>query len=604
MKEIAKKKSALELSLGTKPVASGFGKLREPNTFLFVIACAFLFAGVFCLWQSWLMFRTYSGNTQIETVSQWEVEALGRFASETRTRISAAVNNDAVTAPLQQGGDGAIDAATNALQKLLPDLAGADFYKPDLSDVLTVDFAKFGYAKAAMLIRAHELNLGAPLQSHLKAAKQRVLVFALPAMREKNAVAFAYVELPFEPMLKIFRQPGVSNARIDLRQGDGRGDLLLDSIGSVDSPSSLNDLGIAIGTSVFRIGAEPQPLPIFIPGSVWVALPLAIVLLLAGLFFLHARNVGFKTAIALFSRRAAPDAASQTTLAESIAQAPKAAMPVAARTKPALIAPVEVELDASIFRAYDIRGVVGKTLTPGVARQIGRAIGSEARDRGLNEIAVARDGRLSGPELSSALIEGLQSTGCTVIDIGAAPTPVLYFATYHLNVGSGVMVTGSHNPPDYNGFKIVLGGETLAEAAIKNLYTRIKENRFTEGSGALQKMDVTRDYIERITGDVMIEHKLKVVVDCGNGIAGGGRAGGSRRRRLRSVADVLRCRRHLPESSSRSVGSAKSARPDHVGKTDERGSGACLRWRRRSSRCRHRVRRSDLSGSLVDAVRA
>ncbi|MEP6484656.1 MAG: phosphomannomutase/phosphoglucomutase [Rudaea sp.] len=520
MKEIAKKKSALELSQGGAPVLSGFGKLRQPHTALFVVACVLLIAGIFCLWQSWLKFRIYSGTGQIETVSQWEVQALGTFVAETRKRISTAVNDDTVTAPLQQGGEGAIDAATNALQKLLPDLVSADFYKADLSDVLKVDFAEFGYAKAAMLVRAHELNLGAPLQSHRKANKQRVLAFALPAVRAKDAVAFAYVELPFEPMLKIFRQPQVSNVRLDLRQGDGRGDLVLDSIGAVDSPNSLNDAGLPIGSSVFRIGAEAQPFPIFIPGNVWVTFPAAIVLLLAGVFFLHARRVGLKSALVTFSRRPAPTGMSDTTLAESMAQAPKTAMPVAAKTKPALIAPIEVDLDASIFRAYDIRGVLGKTLTQGVARQIGRAIGSEARDRGLNEIAVARDGRLSGPDLSAALIEGLQSTGCTVIDIGAAPTPVLYFATYHLNIGSGVMVTGSHNPPDYNGFKIVLGGETLAEAAIKNLYTRIKENRFTEGSGALQKMDVTRDYIERITGDVMIEHKLKVVVDCGNGIAG------------------------------------------------------------------------------------
>src|SRR6185312_1644075 len=144
----------------------------------------------------------------------------------------------------------------------------------------------------------------------------------------------------------------------------------------------------------------------------------------------------------------------------------------------------------------------------GVARQIGRAIGSEAQHRGLKEIAVARDGRLSGPDLAGALMEGLRAAGCDVIDIGAAPTPVLYFATYHLNIGSGVMVTGSHNPPEYNGFKIVLGGETLAENAIQALYARISESRFATGSGGLQTMDVSRDYIERITGDVMIEHKL------------------------------------------------------------------------------------------------
>jgi phosphomannomutase/phosphoglucomutase len=133
---------------------------------------------------------------------------------------------------------------------------------------------------------------------------------------------------------------------------------------------------------------------------------------------------------------------------------------------------------------------------------------------------VARDGRLSGPELAASLIEGLRAAGCDVIDIGAVPTPVLYFATYHLNIGSGVMVTGSHNPPDYNGFKIVLGGETLAEGAIQDLYARISESRLTSGNGGLQRMDITREYIERITGDVQVEHKMKVVVDCGNGIAG------------------------------------------------------------------------------------
>jgi phosphomannomutase/phosphoglucomutase len=108
-----------------------------------------------------------------------------------------------------------------------------------------------------------------------------------------------------------------------------------------------------------------------------------------------------------------------------------------------------------------------------------------------------------------------------VIDIGAVPTPVVYFGCYHLNTGSGISVTGSHNPPDYNGFKIVLGGETLSEDAIQNLYARISESKFESGSGGLQSMNVQHEYLERIAGDVQVERKLKVVVDCGNGIAGG-----------------------------------------------------------------------------------
>ena len=520
MTESPKKKlSALELSQAPRSGATGLQKLLDPSTLLFVIGIGLLIAGVFCAWQSWMMFRELSGASQIERFGQWEVQAIGKFASETRARISTAVNSADVTAALQQGNP---DAAKQALKVGLPTLVDADFYKPDLSDVLSGDFATFGYAKASMLVRAHELNLGAPLQSHLKSNKQRVLAFALPAFRDKQAIAFAYVELPFEPLLEVFRQPSVSNARIDLRQGDGRGDLILDSIGDTGTSSSLNDIGAPVAASVFRIGSMPAEFPIFLPDNLWVALPLAIVLIVVGGFFLYARNIGWSAAIGRLTRAKAPQAESDTTLAQAIAQTPKPTVAqIALKTKPAAIAaPVEVDVDASIFRAYDIRGVLGKTLTPGVARQIGRAIGSEARRRELHEIVVGRDGRLSGPELSAALIEGLRSTGCNVIDIGAVPTPVLYFATYHLNAGSGISVTGSHNPPDYNGFKIVLGGETLAESAITDLYNRIRENRFVEGSGTLQKMDVAHDYVDRITGDVSVEHKLKVVVDCGNGIPG------------------------------------------------------------------------------------
>ncbi|MCW5569323.1 MAG: phosphomannomutase/phosphoglucomutase, partial [Dokdonella sp.] len=179
-----------------------------------------------------------------------------------------------------------------------------------------------------------------------------------------------------------------------------------------------------------------------------------------------------------------------------------------------------VSVDRSIFRAYDIRGVVGQTLSTGGARQIGRAIGSEARQRGLREIVVGRDGRLSGPDLSAALIDGLRSTGCDVIDIGLAPTPVTYFAAYQLQTGSCVSVTGSHNPPDYNGFKIVLGGETLSEGAIQDLHARIVEGRFASGSGGVQVMDIGNDYVSRISDDIQVERPLKVVVDCGNGVAG------------------------------------------------------------------------------------
>jgi phosphomannomutase/phosphoglucomutase len=173
-----------------------------------------------------------------------------------------------------------------------------------------------------------------------------------------------------------------------------------------------------------------------------------------------------------------------------------------------------------IFKAYDIRGIVGRSLTNEAAHSIGQALGSEARERGLKTIVVGRDGRLSGPELVAALSSGITDAGVDVIDIGCVPTPVTYFAAHHLNVGSCVSVTGSHNPPDYNGFKMVLGGETLFAERIQDLRRRIEEGRFTHGKGSLRHENVDKAYLDRIVGDVKVSRPMKIVVDCGNGVAG------------------------------------------------------------------------------------
>ncbi|NYS60644.1 phosphomannomutase/phosphoglucomutase [Vreelandella salicampi] len=182
---------------------------------------------------------------------------------------------------------------------------------------------------------------------------------------------------------------------------------------------------------------------------------------------------------------------------------------------------VTTTLPASIFRAYDIRGIVDDTLTETGVEQIGRAIGSEAAARGETTVVVARDGRLSGERLQAALTRGLTAAGQNVINVGMVPTPVLYFATHVLDgTASGVMVTGSHNPPDYNGFKIVLGGETLSGEAITALYQRIQDNDLTSGEGTVSEEDVRDAYLDRITGDIDVSRPLKAVVDCGNGVAG------------------------------------------------------------------------------------
>jgi phosphomannomutase/phosphoglucomutase len=177
-------------------------------------------------------------------------------------------------------------------------------------------------------------------------------------------------------------------------------------------------------------------------------------------------------------------------------------------------------ISETIFRAYDIRGVVDETITPEVISLLGRAIGSAAQEQGEQSIITARDGRLSGPVLIEALHRGLQASGCNVIHIGQVPSPVLYFATRTLSTHSGVMLTASHNPANYNGLKIVLAGKSLSEETIAALYTRIKKEVFNSGKGGYKEIDILEDYLNRITDDVKLKRTLRVVVDCGSGIAG------------------------------------------------------------------------------------
>jgi phosphomannomutase/phosphoglucomutase len=180
-----------------------------------------------------------------------------------------------------------------------------------------------------------------------------------------------------------------------------------------------------------------------------------------------------------------------------------------------------MEIPASIFREYDIRGVVGRDLTPARVEAIGRAIGSEARAQGLSRLAVARDGRLSGPELVQALRNGLRATGCAVLDVGMVPTPTLYFAIHHLHADGGVMLTGSHNPPNYNGFKMVLGGRTLHGAAIQQIHERIRADDFWVGPvGDVENDEILPAYVQRIVGDVHLARRLRIGMDCGSGVTG------------------------------------------------------------------------------------
>ncbi len=179
-----------------------------------------------------------------------------------------------------------------------------------------------------------------------------------------------------------------------------------------------------------------------------------------------------------------------------------------------------VAFPKEIFKAYDIRGIVGKTLTPEIVEMIGHAIGSEAIARQQSTIVIGRDGRLSGPVLAEALARGIQKSGVDVIDVGEVATPMLYFATHQLQTHSGVMVTGSHNPPDYNGLKMVLGGETLAGETIQDLRERLEKGELSNGNGSYRQHDIADTYIHRITSDIKLARPMNIVIDCGNGVPG------------------------------------------------------------------------------------
>lgn len=183
-----------------------------------------------------------------------------------------------------------------------------------------------------------------------------------------------------------------------------------------------------------------------------------------------------------------------------------------------------MELSPSIFKAYDIRGVVDKTLDPSIAKLIGQSFGSAMRDKGETVCVVGRDGRLSGPSLMAGLTEGLLSVGINVIDLGVVATPMVYFGTNISIQGqqakSGIMITGSHNPPDYNGFKMVLGGSAIYGEQIQALRERIVAKNFSSGQGTRSEHNIFPEYLQRIVGDVKLKRKIKIAVDCGNGVGG------------------------------------------------------------------------------------
>jgi phosphomannomutase/phosphoglucomutase len=469
-----------------------------------------LLVGLFCAWQTWLIADEGHAIQQVHQAQDQTVKVMADEIGRQRGAIEKVL---AAVEPATLMSDPAQSAA--ALRKQLPQAIKLELYSGDLAEVLRANYREFGYAKAAQLMAAQSAE-GVPLaQSVSYGGGDRRLSLVIPLGPPQQAQAWAWVELPFAPLRQRFESISAAGGRLDLRQGDEHGSVQLLSHGAASATAEAAAKPIA--GSVFSVGAG-------LPGA-FIVLPRSS--LLSGLLALLGLGGG---AYLLWLRlRLREPASFESEEPEEIplpVEIKKAPAPTRAAATPAPIsaapaAASRVNVDPSIFRAYDVRGVVGKTLNKEVARALGQSIGTLMGEKGLREIVVGRDGRLSGPELAGALADGLRAAGIDVIDVGAVPTPVVYYAAYRFNTGCGVAVTGSHNPPDYNGFKIVVGGETLSEGAIQDLYQRIASGALTsDGNGSLRQVDVAPDYIEKIVSDVLAERRLKIVVDCGNGIPG------------------------------------------------------------------------------------
>ncbi len=470
-------------------------------------ATVLLALGLLCAWQTWLIAGQAGAVARVHAAQDTVVRALADEIAIQRGKVEKVLAGVDPVSALQDR----VKVAAH-VQQLLPQVRQVEFYSGDLSEVLHADYRQFGYAKAAQLMSAQTEGGASLAQIVSNGRGKRRLSLVVPLRSAQKVAAWAWVELSFAPLRQRFEAISPAAGRLDLQQGDRQGDMRLLSHGAPSAQAEAP--GKPVPGSVFTVAAALPVAFIVLPRS----LPLGVLLSLLGLggggLLLWWRQ--------RMHRRPVAEPVEDTVLPVKIEKTPAPVRHVPVATAPS--APPtssEFSVDPSIFRAYDVRGVVGKTLNKDVARALGQSIGMLMNEKGLREIVVGRDGRLSGPELAGALADGLRASGIDVIDVGAVPTPVIYYAAYHFDTGCGVAVTGSHNPPDYNGFKIVVGGETLSEGAIQDLYRRIANGELrSDGAGALREVDIAAEYVEKIASDVLAERSLKVVVDCGNGIPG------------------------------------------------------------------------------------
>lgn len=466
--------------------------------------------GLWCLIAGAFHQRGESRQHALEFARDDVVVAVRRTLNEQRQKLGTRLASHEFTTALA-AGDRA--AAVAALKKDWGDVGRTEIWPSGLES-LYAGLPTSGFGTLAVAEDA--LTTGKVSVRIVQSGGKHHLALAAPIKAETEMVA--YVELPMARLESGVESPALpDDAYLALRQGQRsvieRGDRKLNDSAEV--------LSVLVPDSGLRVSAAVPDMmgaPFGLDGLASIALGVVLLLIASALWFvLRPRLRALGGVGEVEAGPTLSDLQQELPVAEVV---PK--VKVRERDTPKQNARIPVVIDHRIFRAYDIRGVIGMSLDAGVAELIGQAIGSVMAAQGLESIVVGRDGRLSGPDLAQGLIMGLRKAGRNVIDIGMAPTPVVYFGCYHLRTGCGVAITGSHNPPDYNGFKIVVGGETLSGDAIKDLHARIAEDRLLEADtqGTLDERDIGEDYVQRIAGDIQISQRLKVVVDAGNGVAG------------------------------------------------------------------------------------
>ncbi len=493
-------------------IGKGKGVAASGRTGPLLAVLLLLLAGWFG-WSAAQQWRQTHTGTQLEQARDTAVQGLQQALDGQVQQFARQLQAPRVQQALQAGDT---TAAATALRESWTGVEDVQVWNGTL-DTAYADPPAFGYARLALLEAA--LGAEAPVARVVRAKEGARFGLAARVPLGPEDAAVVYVQQPLMQLtgpLDAVQAP--ASGYLALRQGSfnvlERGNPALADSGEVLArPIKGSSLRLAAGVPSIEAG----PLGLGPLGCSIVALLLVLVAVLV---------VVGKSRLPLPSRTSRTAAEEHgLTLRESLAQTAvdtEADAPALDDSRPVAPPAAAATLAAGIFRAYDIRGVVGDELSPKVAALIGQAIGSEVIEQGLREVVIGRDGRLSGPELAAGLAEGLRRAGCDVIDIGLAPTPVVYFASHHLRTGSCVAVTGSHNPPEYNGFKIVIAGQTLSGDAVTALYTRIVEGRLTQAAtpGNYQQREVNDEYVRRIADDVQLERPLKVVADAGNGVAG------------------------------------------------------------------------------------